>query len=74
MANESTKSVISTAQKVMKVCLIVSVVVGTLVIVLALVDNRNALNERVSVITIVATQWLFYLWVRAGRRGEKRRK
>jgi len=58
---------------VMKICLIVSVVVGTLVIFLALVGNRNVLNVGGSIVTIVALQWFFYMCVRARRRGEQKR-
>jgi len=73
MANESTKPVISTAEMVMKICLILSVVVGTLVIFLALAGNRNVLNVSGSIVPIVALQWFFYMWVRARRRGEQKR-
>ena len=73
MANESTKPVISTAEMVMKICLIVSIVLGTLVIVLALVGNRNVLNVGGRIVTIVALQWFFYIWVRARRRREQSR-
>jgi hypothetical protein len=74
MANESTEPVISTAEMVMKICLIVSVVVGILVIVLALVGNRNVLNVGGSIVTILALQWFSYLWVRARKRGEQKRR
>ena len=73
MATESTKPVISTAEMVMKICLIVSVVVGTLVIVLALVGNQNILNVAGSIVAIVALQWFAYMKVRAKRRGEQKR-
>ena len=73
MANESTKLVISTAEMVMKICLIVSVVLGTLVIVLALIGSRNVLNVGGSIVTIVALQWFFYMRARARRREEPKR-
>jgi hypothetical protein len=71
MANEPTKPVISTTEMVMKICLIVSIVVGTLLVVLALVGNRNVLNEGGFIVTMVALQWFFYVWVRARRRKDK---
>ena len=69
----STKPVVSTAEMVMKICLIFSVVVGTLIILLALVGNRNVLNVSGSVVAIVMPQWLFYMLVRARKRSENRR-
>ena len=73
MANEPRKRLISTAEMVMKICLIVSLVLGILIIVLALVGNRNVLNVGGSTVTIVALQWFFYMWVRARRRSEQGR-
>ena len=73
MANESRKPVISTAEMVMKICLIVSVVLGILIVVLALVGNRNVLDVGGSALTIVALQWFFYMWVRARRRSQQGR-
>jgi hypothetical protein len=72
MPNESTKSVTSTAELVIKICLIVEVVLGALVILLSLVGNRNVLNVSARVVTVVAVQWLFYLWVRARKRSEQK--
>jgi hypothetical protein len=71
MLNKSTNPGISTAELVMKVCLIVSVAIGTFLILLALVFNRNTLEVAGDVIPLVALQWFFYLQARARKRSEQ---
>ena len=70
MPNERVKPVIPTTELVMKTCLIVSVVVGTLIIFLAAVGNRAVLSVSTSVVGMVAVQWIFYVIVRAKRRSD----
>jgi Flp pilus assembly protein TadB len=59
----------SSAEIVIKFCLIISVAVGAVVILLAWIGNRDLLNVSSSVGAIVALQWLFYLLVK--RRSKK---
>ncbi len=70
MLNKSTNPGISTAELIMKVCLIVSVAIGTFLILLALVFNRNTLEVAGSVIPLVVFQWFFYSRARARKRSE----
>jgi uncharacterized membrane protein len=61
----------SSAEMVIKFCLIFSVAMGAVVILLAWVGNRDLLNVSSSVGTIVALQWFFYLLVKAKTRLKK---
>ena len=70
MPNERVKPVIPTTELVMKICLIVSVVVGTLIIFLAAVGNRAVLSVSTSVVGMVSVQWIFYVIVRAKKRSD----
>lgn len=70
MTNESMKPDFSTVELVMKICLIISVIIGSLLILLTLLFNRNILDVGGSVVPIIALQWFFYLRVRARKRSE----
>jgi high-affinity Fe2+/Pb2+ permease len=67
---ESAKPVVSTAQLILKACLIVSVAVGCLIIVLAGVGDRGLVQVSAGVISVVAIQWFFYLVVSAKHRAQ----
>jgi hypothetical protein len=67
---ESAKPGVSTAQLVMKICLIVSIALGCLIMVLAGVGDRGFVQVSASVISVVAIQWFFYLVVRAKQRAQ----
>jgi len=56
----------------MKICLIVSVAVGGLIIVLAILDGQDILRNSAGAITFVALQWFLYSWVRAKKRSEQK--
>jgi hypothetical protein len=68
--NESARLGFSTAAVVMKICLIVSIAVGCLLIVLAGVGDRGMVKVSAGVIPVVALQWYFYLVVRAKQRPQ----
>ena len=70
MPTKSIKPKLSTTEQVMKICLIVSAVLGCLIIVLALLDRRDLLRNGAGAVAFVALQWFFYLWVRAKKRSE----
>lgn len=65
---ESGRPVRSTAQLVVKICLIVSIALGCLMMVLAGFADRNVVQVSAGVISVVAIQWFFYLVVRAKQR------
>jgi hypothetical protein len=65
---------ISTAQRVMKICLIVSMAVGCLTIILAWVGDRGFLKVSAGIIPFVALQWFFYLLVKAKQRPQPETK
>ena len=70
MTTESTdfsKSDVPTAEKVMKICLIVSIAIGGLLVVLALAGHRSILEVGSGVIVLVSLQWSFYMMARAKR-------
>jgi high-affinity Fe2+/Pb2+ permease len=67
---EASKTTASTAQRVMKVCLIVSIAVGCLIIVLAGAGGQGFFIVSAGVIPVVAIQWFFYLVVRAKQRSQ----
>jgi cell division protein FtsB len=68
--NEPGGSGFSTAQVVMKICLIVLIALGCLLIVLAGVGDRGILLVSTEVIPVVAIQWFVYLAVRAKQRAQ----
>jgi hypothetical protein len=68
---ESSKPVVSTAQRVMKICLIVSIALGCVTIVLGGFSERGFLNVCASVIPCVAIQWFFYLMVKAKQQSKQ---
>ena len=64
---ESTKHDVPTAEMVMKICLLVSLGLGALIIVIALLGHRNIFDVTSSVLPLVAVQWFFYMMVKARR-------
>jgi hypothetical protein len=62
---ETAKPVVSTTQRVMKICLIVSIALACLMIILAWFSGRGVLNVSGGLIPLVAIQWFFYLAVKA---------
>ena len=59
------------AEVVMKICLMVSVVLGAVLFVLSLIAQRNILDVGGTVIIMVVLQWLFYMVAKAkGRSGQ----
>lgn len=63
--------VVSTAQRVMKTSLIVSVILGCVMIILGGFSERGVLNVSASVVPIVAIQWSSYLVVRAKQQAKQ---
>ena len=72
MPTKSMKRKLSATELVMKICLIASVAVGSLIIVLAFLDGQDILRNSAGAVTFVALQWFFYLWVRAKKRSEQK--
>ena len=60
------------AEVVMKICLLVSVAVGALLIVLAVVGRRSMLDVAGSVIPLVFLQWFFYMMAKGKRDSVER--
>ena len=64
---ETSSPDVTHAEAVMRVCLLISIILGAVLIVLAIVSGRGLLDAIGEVMTLVALQGLFYLLVKNKR-------
>ncbi len=63
--HEPAKPEMRKAEVVMKICLLVSLSLGALLIILALVGKRSILNVAGDLIPLIMLQWIFYALAKA---------
>ena len=61
---ESSTGDVTRAEGVIRVCLLLSIIIGVVLIVLAIVSGKGLVDAVGEVITLVALQGVFYLLVR----------
>jgi hypothetical protein len=66
---ESTHDGVRTAERVMKICLIVNAILGAFLLIMGFIRGRDFVDLLGSVVLSVAPLYFFYLFSKANRRS-----